>query len=515
MFACLDVPDFPVQAALRLEPEERREVLKQSRVAILDGPATLLRVIAANAPARAAGVEIGMTKLEAESCGHAVLRRRSVAQEEAAQAALVDCASAFSPRVESTSAGTVTLDLKGTEKLFGPPESTAEKMAGAAAKFGFHLNIAIAANPDTAFYAARGFRGITVIPPGQEAVRVGPLPMSVLSPAPEILETFDNWGIRSFKALAKLPSVALVERLGQEGLRLQRLARGEGDRLLVPTESAVDFIESFEFDDPVETLESLTFILNRLLQQVCARLESRTLATNVFRIALELESRQLRVHEKSDEKKEIYERTWKLPLPMHDAKVLFRLACLDLEANTQSAPIKKIIVQAVPIKPRFAQGGLFAPASPEAEQLEITLARIRGVIGGVDENGVACVGSPRVLDSHKPDSFSVEPFSAVPEKSDSVIAVRPVIAMRRFRPALEASVEFANSKPCSVALRNKRLHVLAASGPWRVSGNWWDGAASWARDEWDVALKTSEGVGYYRIYLDRFRKQWFVEGVFD
>jgi len=59
------------------------------------------------------------------------------------------------------------------------------------------------------------------------------------------------------------------------------------------------------------------------------------------------------------------------------------------------------------------------------------------------------------------------------------------------------------------------MHVVAASGPWRASGHWWDRTTGWARDEWDVALKTSEGVGYYRIYLDRIRKQWFVEGKLD
>jgi len=511
MFACLYAPDFPVQAALRLESEEKREGLKQIPVAILDGPATLLRVIALNGPARKAGIEIGMTKLQAEACGHAILRKRSPSHEESAQTALLDCASAFSPRVESTSPGTVTLDLAGTEKLFGSPQSAAQKLALAATKFGFDLHIAIASNPDAALYAARGFRGTTIIPSGEEAARLGPLPLSVLSPAPEILEIFDSWGIRSFKALAGLPSVALVERLGQEGLRLQKLARGQSARVLVPAEPAQDFTESFEFDDPVETLESLTFILNRLLQQVCDRLASRSLATNEFRVTLGLEARQLH----SEQKKEFYERTWKLPLPMQDAKVLFRLASLDLQEQTQSAPIKKVTVEAIPIKPRFAQGGLFAPASPEPEQLEITLARIRSVVGNADENGISCVGSPQVLDSHKPDSFSVQPFSTIAEKSDSSAGARPVIALRRFRPALETSVEFAHSKPCAISLRNRRLPVLAASGPWRGSGNWWDATASWARDEWDVALKTSEGVGYYRIYLDRIRERWFVEGMLD
>src|SRR5438270_10606650 len=164
MFACLYAPDFPVQAVLRLEPEEKREIFKQSRVAIFDGSATLERVIAINDAGRAAGIEIGMTKLQAESCGHAILRRRSIAHEESAQAALLDCSSAFSPRIESTSAGTITLDLAGTEKLFGPPKDIAQKLALAAARFGFDLHIAIASNPDTALYAARGFRGTTIIP---------------------------------------------------------------------------------------------------------------------------------------------------------------------------------------------------------------------------------------------------------------------------------------------------------------------------------------------------------------
>jgi protein ImuB len=137
------------------------------------------------------------------------------------------------------------------------------------------------------------------------------------------------------------------------------------------------------------------------------------------------------------------------------------------------------------------------------------------VVGNNDENGVACVGSPKVLDSHKPDSFAVQPFTGVDEELDSSPAATPIIALRIFRPALQTSVEVAEEKPSSVVLRKKQLRVLAASGPWRTSGNWWNTSAAWARDEWDVALKTTEGVGFYRIFLDRIRNEWFVEGSFD
>jgi hypothetical protein len=70
-------------------------------------------------------------------------------------------------------------------------------------------------------------------------------------------------------------------------------------------------------------------------------------------------------------------------------------------------------------------------------------------------------------------------------------------------------------KPASVMLRDKRLTVLASSGPWRSSGYWWDGSSAWSRDEWDVALKTPEGTGFYRIYLDRMTDKWSIEGMFD
>jgi protein ImuB len=535
MFACLFVPDFSVQAVLRLEPEDRREVLKQSPIAILEGPASMPRITGMNDAARRAGIELDMTKLQVETCGRVWLCKRSVHHENAAQSALQDCAAGFSPRVESTAPGTVILDLSGTEKLHGGVEMVGRKIAERAAEFGFDLNIAFAANPDSAFYAARGFAGISILPAGEEAERLAALPVEVLSASSEMPELLDSWGIRNFRDLASLPPIPLVERLGQEGLRLQNIARAETRRTLVPVEPAAEFTESFEFDDPVETLESLTFILNRLIQQVCARLAARSLATNELRLKLEFSIQPAQHPDRirrpvghGERKAEDYERVWKLPLPIQDHKVLFRLACLDLENQTQTAPIRKVMVEAMPIKPRHAQGDLFVPASPEAEQLEITLSRIRGVVGSADENGIACVGSPCVLDSHKPDSFTVQPFLATSTQpaqqlggvSTGILpskeaAAEPVICLRMFRPPLETRVELSENRPSSVVLYQRQYKVLAASGPWKSSGNWWSRSAAWARDEWDVALKTGEGVGFYRIYMDRITSQWFVEGGFD
>src|SRR5690242_20429968 len=169
LFACLFVPDFAVQAALRVNPP----AIQIARpVAVLDGPASLPRVVALNLAARQVGIEIGMTMLQAAAGNSVLLHKRIPAQEEAAQQALLDCIRSFSPTVESTASGTVIADLSGVERLLGSPQKIGRELAASAAAMNFEVQVALAANPDAALVAARGFCGVTVIPSGEETVRL-------------------------------------------------------------------------------------------------------------------------------------------------------------------------------------------------------------------------------------------------------------------------------------------------------------------------------------------------------
>ena len=276
-FACIFVPDFPVEALLRAEPELRPQAL-----AVLEGKAPLQTVFALNEKARHAGVSAGMTKLQVEACPDLVLRPRSLLQEAAAHAALLDCAQSFSPRVEDAGCDTVLLDLAGLEPLFGPLPKIARDVARRASDLGLEANVAVASNPDTAVLAALGFSGVIVIPEGKEAEQLGNLPLEVLFAGghdPQTLEMLERWGIRNLRALAALPEIALSERLGQEGIRLQQLARGCSSRSLVPVEPPLVFEEAIELEYPLVLLEPLAFLLGRLLDQLCARLGARALAT--------------------------------------------------------------------------------------------------------------------------------------------------------------------------------------------------------------------------------------------
>jgi protein ImuB len=506
MFGCIHVPDFPVQAALVGES-------KALLFALVDGPDSLLKVIACNTPARNAGVDIGMTKLQAEVCG-VTIRKRVAEHEESAQDVLLDCAYHFSPKIEVTSPGTIIIDLSGSERLLGAGKTLAQIILGEVTKRGFESNISIAANPDTAHYAARGFKGITIIDPQDEARRLGTLPIEVLGLESDVLATLDSWGIRTFKALAALPSVPLTERLGQYGLHLQRLAQGSVMRELVPSILSESFQESADLEEAVERLEPLAFVLNHLLDQLLERLIERSLATDHIDIILSLE-----VHSDREINAPVtcgslttYQRTIKLPVPTQDAKALLKLAQLDLAAHPPHAPVKKIKIEAIPARIRYTQAGLFQPLAPEPAKLEITLARIRAVVGETDSQGRQRVGFPALLDSHSADHFHV--ISSPSKHGNAEPAAR--LALRRFRPIIPARVEVgAEQAPVWIGFANKKARVIDASGPWKSVGAWWDATNEWIRDEWDVNLKLDGCTALYRIFRDLATRSWFVEGMYD
>jgi protein ImuB len=634
MFAAIFVPDFPVQAIVRAEPE-----LRERAVAIVGGVPPLLHVVACNERARKAGVELGMTPLEAEGrfashvsaavCGTTAkdgggwqIRRRSPAQEAAAHAALFDCACTFSPRVEDNIAtrDTVVLDLQGLDRLFGSPVQIARELARHAAELGLETHVAVAANIEAALYAARGFTGVSLIPPSEEAERLGVLPVETLldggdipagrtvagERASEILTTLARWGVRTFRALAALPESAVRQRLGEVGVRLQGLARGASSRPLVPAERPLKFEETVEPEYPVVLLEPLAFLLNRMLEQLCTRLAARVLAAHEIRLRLDLaaisdsgfgigdlpdgsEVVLGRVNPKSpfplrtqencrslaiarDDKAipnlksqipnpNSQEYVLRFPAPMADSKVFLKLLQLELQTKPPGAPVKRICLAAKPAPPRFTQGGLFLPAAPEPEKLELTLARLNNIVsgfqfpvsstpatgGGKRETENLRVGVAELLDTYRPDAFRMKKFSAinfapvphfplsVSRRTDGAVAAgnrkwETGNVLRRFRPSRPVWVKLENGCPKTVsgfefsvssgrATGNGKPEtgnspVVWAAGPWHESGEWWS-EDPWSREVWDVAVDQAGAIAIYRVFRDVIRDEWFVEASYD
>ncbi len=612
-FACVYIPNFAAEALMRADAT----LVRERPLAVMDGSPPLVRVVAANEAARLEGIEPGMTKLEAAALDSLQMRQRSPAQEAATHGALLDCACAFSPKVEATARDTVVMEIAGLERIFGPPARLGRALAERVAALGVECSVAIAPNIEAAMHAARGFRAqgrphaplrrapgspgfaVTVIAPGEEARRLGELPIHVLLQEPlaldpglwggaeaqkkkskhpdavsangrrpatsgEMLETLDRWGVRTFRAFALLPPIALGERLGQMGVALQKLARGEGLRSLNAAEPPLVFAETLELEDPVETLEPLAFLLNRMLEQLCARLEARALATNELRLRLELEDNSDKIIEKpghgqignlsdaahaagegsdrgrdnSTAKSLSCSIRLQLPVAIRDAKVFLKLLQLELAAHPPTAPVVKVFLQAEPAGAQHAQHGLFTPQEPQPERLELMLARIAGIVG----RGRA--GAAQLEDSYRPDGFRMAHFQANLPRAGSAARTRrgganaggqeakpnvqklpggearaggAMVGARIFRPPRAAAVEMVKGVPGRVACTGEqgpRGAVTWAAGPWRSSGEWWnatsDERAAWKREEWDVEIAG----GLYRLAMSENR-QWAIEGGYD
>ena len=508
---------------------------------------------------------------------------------------LTNFAYSFSPLVEETAPDTVVLDVEGCELRFGSAYGLANEIAHhaicspTAGGLGNRVNVALAGNPDTAVFAAKFLKGVTFIASGEELTALGELPVeNLFSPRPsvhsprsgphnsnlntpnsglnketldfgpwtldwkqgqEILETLRLWGVRTFRDFANLPTPGVAGRLGQEGVRLQQLAAGKTERYLKLIQPAPVFDNSIELDHPLTELEPLSFIFARLLNQLCARLLAYALATNELRVQLKLEDRSL------------HERTLNLPHPLRDHKVFLKLLLLDTELHPPQKAVIAVAIACEPVRPRVLQTGLFIPQTPEPAKLELTLARLAKLVG------VGNVGSPQILDTHRPDSFQVKRFFVkngaerkrrgdgetlgrgyeemrghgisespafnVPESPSPRVSVSPrlpvPVGFRIFRPPLRAMVDASRGYPLQLSAwgPNRSVYgkVVRLAGPWRKTGDWWRDDC-WARDEWDVAVENRIGMAgeqtrtklshvLYRIYRELRSGAWFVEGAYD
>ncbi len=305
-----------------------------------------------------------------------------------------------------------------------------------------------------------------------------------------VLAILRQWGIHTLGQLAALDREEITRRLGALAAELWDRANGGSERplrLVAPPES---FIESFEFENEIETSEPLLFMLRRFLQQLGRRLHA------IYLVAGELHLRLI-FADKSD-----YTRVFKIPQPTNDEEILFRMLHTHLENFSSPQPIVAVELEAKPSRPARQQFGLFETALRDPAQLHATLAHLVGLLG------CERVGTPVLEETHRPDAFRMEPFvwempAATPPKSP------PRLALRRFRKRRNATVLLENNQPAHLRATGMEGATTAQAGPFPLSGNWWD-EKKWARVEWDVALENGT-----LLRCHRDRDGWAVNGIYD
>jgi protein ImuB len=334
----------------------------------------------------------------------------------------------------------------------------------------------------------------------------------------EILAILRKWGVHTLGQLAALDKEQVGARLGSEAICMWERANGQSNRVLKFARPPELFEENFEFENEIETAEPLLFMLQRFLEQLAVRLGAIYLVAK--ELTLQITFSNSRQDEPAMAGKQVYERVFKVPQPTNEIDLLFRMLQTHLENFRSEHPIVALALSAKPIKPAGEQFGLFETTLRNPHQLSETLARLTALLG------TERVGTPVLEETHRPDAFRMEPFSwaVVPKAFGTVSSEknresRPdsyalrkahaTAALRRFRPAVSASVLQDEDTPAHVRSAEMSGKIIEQRGPYFLSGNWWD-EKSWSRAEWDLQLQNGE--------LVRAHERdgvWKIDGVYD
>jgi protein ImuB len=472
-----------------------------------------IHVIELNHAAEGAGILPGMSTSQALArTSELVLYKRSPANEQHLQNTLLQLAYRYSPLIENSAPGICTLDLKGKRTRTHQP--SLRELLAQLWSIGLQAQAGISSNSELALQVARIADPILEI--SEDDSLLQSLALESLAPSPYLLDILQSWGIRTLGAFTRLPREEIGQRLGLEALSLWDRAAGRSTKLLQLLHPPETFEEAIDFEQRLETLEPLLFILRRFLESLSLRIESSYLLIAELRLMLTLEDGEKIV------------RYLQIPAPTRNVETLFGIASQYLETLQTTAPVISFHLEVMPSRPAGHQFDLFHGGLKDPNRFFQTLGRLTALVGHEK------VGIPKRMDTHRPDSLQmVMPELGWSRKSVKKSCPKTGPGLRRYRPGMTARVELSDGKP--VLLQSSLIsgRILEARGPWKLSGNWWD-RTRWETQEWDIALDNG---GLYRIALktadfnedqrrtidvhdDRFRSlalqdQWEVVGVYD
>lgn len=533
--ACLLIPDLPLHAALRAEPE-----LAGRSLVVTTGPGPRAEILSASREALQAGVQLGQSLTQARAVSPGVeVRIASPVLERAARAAMLDVALSLSPRAEIvarsgglfTAEGAVFLDASGITALHESESRFASVLHARAERAGLRGFVSLASSRGVARLAARQLANharfarrahevetTRVLSPSKELAFLAPLSIDLLDPDDETADALARFGIQRIQDLLGLSPRDLAARVGPQILALVARARGEEIEPPLQTPRSLALEEGIDLESPLENLEPLSFVLRGLVSRLTERLALRALGCGELRAGLRFERGG---HD---------ERRIALASPCQDERVLLRLLRQAFESKPPSAAIDGITLVCEGIPLRREQLDLFLPRGPDPSQLDQTLAELGSICGP------SRVGSPAVVDDHRPDVFALQPFSgrvapgriagrgsdgvpSLTQNSQRVADTPPThttgaprLTLRALRPPARAEVRVEGGRPVALRSAVSQGEIVEIAGPWRTTGQWWSETGHFAVDHYDAQM--SDG-NVLRLCFDWRQNQWQVDGLYD
>ena len=512
------VPDWPVAAA------------------VLDGAVTAVDpvavhdqrgIVVASAPARRAGVEVGMRRRVAQSlCPDLRFPGRDARSFEP----VVRAAETVVAHTEVLRPGLLVMGARGPARYLGSEDAVAEALVGVAAdEAGVESQAGIADGLLAAVLAARA--GI-LVPTGSAGEFLAAQDVGVLTHATatrragaevaELVDLLRRLGLHTLGALAALPTGDVAARLGSLGLRAHHLARGGDERPPAGARPEGDVRVHVDLDPPADRADRAAFaaraLAERLAEQLlhggvtCARLEVGAATEDGAELS----------------------RTWLLDAGATAAEMTDRVRWqLDgwlagRSGQPPAAPLTRLELIAHEVTPAgMTQDGLWGRARRGQLQAERAALRVQGLLG---DQGVLVPVTQGGRDPRSRARLVVwgdEPVAlrparapwpgSLPEPWPATVPAQPIevevldAAERAVgvdgRAALSAPP--AQLRAPTEAGLPRRMAVTSWAGPWPVTERWWE-AGGQRRAYLQVATGATPA-----LLLGVRQGRWLVEGVYD
>jgi len=406
-----------------------------------------------------------------------------------------------SPVVEQTSEG-FFLDLRGLAHLHDPPRRLFEQVRRVLAPL-VPAGMALAPQRFTAEVAARSGRVVSVAP-GEEAWFLSGLPLSVLPLPPALTRRLAPLGLETLGQLASLPTPSVEARFGPQGVALQRWARGQDDRGLLPRRPVLRHAARHELETPCLELRELGGILDDLVARVTGELARAARGVTRLRLTLVLDPIEPepggppRPEPEGPPPRAL---AYELSLSQAEdrADLLGELMRLRVEQRPPPCPVLALRLDVLRHEDMAThQGDLFGAVEPEPGRGREVVARLHELFG---PRGV---GAPAPREDHRIEHRWVLEEAGGPP-GGRPRTTTPRAALRLLDEPEELVPLLAGGRLEGFRRRRERLLIRRIAGPRRLSGAWWE--QPFDRDEYEVQTQRGR---LLRVCHDRQRRRWYL-----
>jgi len=504
---CLVVwfPDWPVTAWLRAQGKPPGEP-----VAVVGAN----QVVSCSGAAREAGVWRGQRRREAQAaCPDLVVVPADSVRDQRVFEPLIARLEELSPGVWMIRPGLVAIRARGPSRYYGGEVEAANALLDGLVPLGMiDVRVGVADGVFTAEQAAYAAEPVLVVPPGESASFLAPLPVNRLGDD-DLSGLLPRLGVRRLGEFAAMNPAAIRDRFGERGVRLHALAAGADSRPVVPRVPPQDLACQVEFEPPLALADQVAFAVRATAGRFVAGLAAARLVCTELRVRI------------VSERGESAERVWLHPAAFDEAAVTDRVRWqLQAAAGvTVNAPVCRVVLEPAAVDASaHHEPGLFG-TGPD-ERVHHTLSRVQAMLGHA---GVvtASIGGGRWLAERQVlvpwGDRPVVPYPADQPWPGHLPAPFPAAVFPVPRPVDVLSSGGArvgvddrgmvSAAPALLVDEDERRRVASWAGPWPIDERTWDPDRHRSACRFQVV---DAAQGAWLLVLDD-GGEWWAEGRYD